>query len=104
MISVSDIIKLLEQIPIWKTLRDTPKKIQDLEARMAALETAASAQRALPKIPAAKACPMCGAEMKVTAERPHPSFAFAGVKLHDMACSCGHKTERLFDPSKGYTA
>jgi hypothetical protein len=32
-------IKLLEQIPIWKSLVGLPKRIAELEQRVAALET-----------------------------------------------------------------
>lgn len=40
-ISVSDVVKILEQIPIWKMLRDLPKRVIDLEARLKALEESA---------------------------------------------------------------
>ncbi len=46
-LSVSDAIKLLEEIPIWKAVAGLPKRVAELE-RMAALETAASAVAAKP--------------------------------------------------------
>lgn len=32
MISVSDILKILDQVPIWKTVKELPKRIDALEA------------------------------------------------------------------------
>jgi hypothetical protein len=102
-ISVSDIIKILDQIPIWRNLAAFPKRLDSLEARLAALESAKPSLLTAPVIDPAKACPMCGAEMKVVAENPHPQFDFAGVKVHQMTCpSCSHHTSRDFRPGKGY--
>ena len=100
-ISVSDILKILDQIPIWKTLRELPKRMAEVESRLKALEER-GAQKA--PAPSALACPLCGGEMKVTSESPHPEFDFAGLKVHAVECpTCGHKTQRDFQPGKGYT-
>jgi hypothetical protein len=43
--------------------------------------------------------------MKVVEEYPHPHLGIMGRKIHKMECSnpeCGHKTERDFEPDKGY--
>jgi hypothetical protein len=102
-ISVSDILKILDQIPIWRTLAALPRRLKELEDRVSALETAKPSLPPAPKIDPAKACPMCGSEMKVTAETAHPQFHFAGVKVHQLACTeCGFKTDRDFSPGKGY--
>jgi hypothetical protein len=37
-ISVSDILKILDQIPIWKALRELPKRVTELETRLKAHE------------------------------------------------------------------
>lgn len=56
------------------------------------------------QVPAARVCPLCEGEMKVTDETPHPTFDFAGVKVHAMTCGeCGHKATRDFRPGKGYS-
>jgi endogenous inhibitor of DNA gyrase (YacG/DUF329 family) len=102
-LSVSDAIKLLDQIPIWKALRDLPKRVTELEARLKALEERAG-QKQLTKAPNALACPICDSVMKVTAENPHSEFGFAGVKVRAVECpSCGHKAHRDFEPAKGYS-
>ena len=95
MISVSDAIKILDQVPIWKQIRELPKRIAALEQRVAELESG-------PKKPTGKECAMCGAQMRVTAEHPHRQFAFSGRKVHELECECGHKTERDFKPGLGY--
>ena len=99
-VSVSDILKLLEQIPIWKAVAGLPKRVAELERKVAALEAAAKggAQR-----PTGRECPVCGAEMRVTAETPDPTFGVLGVKLHSLKCGeCGTAAQRQFEPGKGY--
>jgi transposase len=97
---VSDAIKLLDEIPIWKAVAGLPKRVAELERKLAALESAASDIAAKPT---GKECPICGATMKVVKETPHPDFAFAGMKVHRMRCGeCGEETNRDFEPGKGY--
>jgi hypothetical protein len=99
-ISVSDVIKLVEQIPVWKAMAGLPKRIAELERKVAALETPASAKAAAPT---GRECPICGATMKVVKETPHPEFGVFGTMLHQMVCGeCGEQTTRNFEPGKGY--
>jgi len=101
MISVSDILKLLDQIPIWKAVSGLPRRVSELEKKVAELE--GKIGDSTPGFQSGRECPICGASMKVLGEFPHPQFAFAGRKVHDMECpECGHKTRRDFDPGKGY--
>lgn len=96
MISLTDIVRLLEQLPIWKQLVAIPKRMDALEARIAALETKAIT----PPVPLKDPCPLCGVGMKVTAVRPDPAFGRAGVKRHDMECpGCGHKEDKQVRPT-----
>jgi len=39
MIGMSDLIAILDKIPIWKTLKDLPGKVESLENKIAELET-----------------------------------------------------------------
>jgi hypothetical protein len=99
-ISVSDVIKLLDEIPIWKAVAGLPKRIAELERKVAALETTASAKAAAPT---GKECPLCGATMKVVSEYPDPQFGFGSLMFHQMVCGeCGGQTTRAFQPGKGY--
>lgn len=97
MISVSDVLKLLEQVPVWKQLRQLPTQMKDLEARVADLERKAVA----PAPGKDRICPKCDGELKVTGTMPHRQFKFAGVETHFVACQvCDYKAERLYDPNK----
>ncbi len=99
-ISVSDVIKVLDEVPIWKAMVGLPKRIAELERKVTALETAAGAKAS---VPTGKECPICGATMRVVKETADPDFAFAGVKVHQMVCGgCGEQTTRTFEPGKGY--
>lgn len=102
-VSVSDLLKILDQIPIWKSVVTLPRRLTELEARVAALEATKSALPPPKPIDPAKACPMCGTEMKVTAESDHPTFHYAGMKTHQMRCpDCNYSATRDFSPAKGY--
>ena len=99
-LSVSDVIKLLDEIPIWKAVAGLPKRIAELERKVAALETTASAKAAAPT---GKECPICGVTMTVVKETPHPRLGFGGLMSHQMVCNeCGEKTTRAFESGKGY--
>src|SRR3954470_13274441 len=101
-VSVSDILKILDQIPIWKAVRDLPKRVAELERQVAELQAKAGEAKK-PSLPEAKICPICGSEMKVVSETEHPQFGFGGVKVHAMKCAtCGHETKRDYQPGKGY--
>ncbi|KZM48259.1 hypothetical protein [Labrenzia sp. OB1] len=95
--SASDILKVLDSVPLWKSLVTLPKRVAELEARLAALEKTKADQTA----PAANACPRCSAAMVFQNERPHPTFGRMGVKLHEFKCDgCGFTAERRYDPGK----
>ncbi len=97
MLSLSDITKLLEQIPLWKRLAALPARIEAVEARLA------EAERKLAERPAPEACPLCGAAMQTTAVRPDPTFGEFGMKQHTIVCTnaaCRHTDTRQVDPRK----
>ncbi|MBX6382111.1 MAG: hypothetical protein IRZ07_03920 [Microbispora sp.] len=80
-------MKLLEQVPLWKRLKELPGRVEALERRIAALEAAR---------PAADACPKCHAPaLRLLAETPDPMFGDLGVKLRAFRCeACGFETSR----------
>jgi hypothetical protein len=95
-VSVSDILKILDQVPVWKTLTALPKRLRDLEERMAALE-------ATPPKKAGEPCPLCDEPMKVTAVEEDPIFGVMGMKVHTLTCTgaeCSHTETRQIDPKK----
>lgn len=98
-LSVSDIVKLLEQVPGWKAVVGLPKRLAELEARVAALEKAAGK----PKAAGSEACPKCGATLTLQDEIEHPTFGTMGVKRRLFLCAaCGQRAERDWSPGKGY--
>ena len=102
--TVESLLKLLDQIPMWRALSSLPRRLTDLETRMALLEqqTERPSKRATPT-PAARSCPMCESTMRVIAEDAHPLLGNMGMKIHSMECpSCGEKVQRNFEPGKGY--
>lgn len=97
--SASDILKLLEQVPVWKSLVTLPKRLADLEARVKAME-AAGGGRAGPR---ANECPACGATMVFVEEKPDTIYGAAGGMTHLLRCDgCGRTAERAYNPAKGY--
>ncbi len=98
-VSVSDITKILDSIPVWKSLLSLPKRLAELEARVKALESG-QAQHAGPT---PNECPTCGAVMPLIAERDDPTFGRVGLKQHVFRCdNCGGERTRQWSPEKGY--
>ena len=95
MISVSDILKILDKIPIWKELSKLPKKVEELENRVAMLEKALQNN-------SANVCPSCGAQtFRVIKSEPHPMVGQLGIVNRTYECSqCGFKETHTVDPSK----
>ena len=97
--SASDILKLLEQIPVWKSLVTLPRRLAEVEARVKALE-ATGAGRTGPK---PNECPACAAIMVFVEEKPDPIYGVMGVMRHVLRCDgCGQTLEREYTPGKGY--
>ncbi|MBI1179131.1 MAG: hypothetical protein GC201_01140 [Alphaproteobacteria bacterium] len=89
-------MKALDTIPIWKTLKGLPQRLEALEARIAMLERAAKQP-----LDRSLECPKCGHNPvtvdKVTSDTP---FAFAGAKNRHVTCPvCGHKDKLFYDPN-----
>ena len=97
-VSVSDILKVLDQLPLWKTLREMPKRIAALEERVQALESAVSASA----LPEALRCPVCREPLAVISENPHQAFGRAGMKTHLVRCPNNHEFRRDYMPGTGY--
>lgn len=101
--TVTDLERLLDQLPLWRAINAFPKRIAELERRVDELESRVNVSRMASPIPDGKECPLCNGLMKVTRERPHDEFGFSGRKTHSMECTeCGNKAERDFEPGKGY--
>ncbi|EEB70302.1 conserved hypothetical protein [Ruegeria sp. R11] len=94
MVSVSDMLKILEKAPIWKSLKEMPHRIEALEARVAELEAKPSKPEHL------ETCEMCGKSAKITKVQDHPMFGDFGIKLRTVTCEDGHSIDYKWDPKK----
>ena len=94
MISVSDILKILEKIPEWAGLKAMLRRIDELERRVAALEAAGTGKISEPR------CPLCETGvLKTKSVRPDPTFGDMGVQQHTLVCSdCSHTERRQITP------
>ncbi len=101
--SVSDLIKLLDELPIWRAVAGLPKRLAELERKVTELEGTVKAQPPASTVPEARICQLCRQEMKVIEEKPDRVFGTMGVKVHVMECTaCKSVVERQFHPAKGY--
>lgn len=101
-ISVSDIIKLLDQLPVWKTVSALPKRVETLEARCAELERRLAVAEAAPASAPGQICSTCGVPaMRRMSQKPHPTFGVLGGKLEVWTCTaCGEVDERTTKPGR----
>ena len=93
-IAVSDILKLLDQIPVWRTLKAMPGRLDALERRIADLETGRETPHPAPGEP----CPGCGAyALRRTSSQPSATaFGALGAKDEIWTCqACGETDERI---------
>jgi len=93
LITVSDLLALLDKIPIWKTLYHLPGRVAALEQRLARLE-------ASPPAPADENCPKChAAAFKLIASAPDATMGPLGYLRRVYRCSvCSHEEPRLVAP------
>lgn len=89
-LSASDLLKLLEQLPVWKQLVGMSKEIEALKKRVELLE---QLQQQAPK---ADQCPKCrGLAYRLKETIADPTFAVLGVQRQVYECSsCGHTEHR----------
>lgn len=92
-VSVSDILKILDQVPGWKTIRALPGRVEALEARIAALEAALEKPAKAP----GESCPTCGERaLRRASSRPMGGeLGQLGGRIETWACAeCGATDER----------
>lgn len=80
-------------MPIWKTLKVLPGRIEALERRVAELEQA----KALPGIAPGQTCPACGAAAlrRTSSIRSKGPFGDLGARDEIWTCgACGEQDER----------
>lgn len=85
-ISAADLLKLLEQLPVWKQVIGMSKEIDALKKRVEMLE---QSQQSTPK---ADQCPKCrGLSYRLDRTELDPTFGELGVQRRVYLCaSCRH--------------
>ena len=91
MSTVSEILSLLDKIPIWKRLSSLPEKVDSLEKRLADLETKMAG--------GGEKCPRCGEySFAVVSSRPHPIYGDMGGIERTYECkACGLSEKKLIE-------
>ena len=91
---LSDILAALDRWAEWKSIRESPAKIEALEKRIVELET--RLQRA-----PGKACPSCGdLAFRVERSEPRPGWEEFAARQHHWKCgSCGYTDVRKETPT-----
>ena len=95
MITLGDIVGLLDKLKFWQDLKTLPGRMAEMEKRLALLE----GTKARPDRPA---CPICETGTMRTAKvEPHPISGDLGGQLHSLSCenaTCGHTETREIFP------
>lgn len=87
---LEDIMLTLERIPIWKRVKALPSEIDELRARVAAIEARLAGT-------SGECCPLCGSDQfKAISTKKHPLWGDAsGLMLDQFKCgACGHSEDR----------
>lgn len=86
---IEDIMLALERIPAWKRVAALPKEVEELRARIVALEQKLSGKSGV-------LCPICGSvNFKVVSSEPDPTFGMLGMLSDLYRCpDCQHSELR----------
>lgn len=77
---VESLLETLNTWPLWKRITETPDRVDQLEAKIKALESQLRSA-------SAEACPRCGArDYRVMKSQLHPELGPAGWLLRNMYC------------------
>lgn len=92
MISVSDVLKVLESIPTWKQIKDLPARVDALEKRLAEFEN--RLKKGVDSL-----CPKCGEpSFELIESKPHPVMKDIGIIERTYTCSgCGFTEKKTYD-------
>lgn len=88
MITISDLLKLLDNLPIWKRVKGLPGEVEALRRRIELLEDS------IARTPQADKCPKChGLAYGLDRSEPDPTFGDSRTLRHYYRCkSCGYET------------
>jgi len=89
MSSIQDLLALLDHWPLWKRIKESPPRLDDLEKRIADLEAKLAPATG-------EVCQKCRTPaFHVVSNRPMPHFEWAGKSLDKWLCdNCGDTIEK----------
>lgn len=89
MLSIQDLLALLDHWPLWKRIKESPARLDALEKLIAGLEAKLAPATG-------EVCPKCRAPaFHVASNRPMPHMEWAGKSLDTWRCdTCGHTMEK----------
>jgi uncharacterized protein with PIN domain len=89
---VDDVLKAFDRIPIWRRLQEIPAELDELKARMAALEEKLGGRGKWP----GDVCPYCGAlAMRLTTQGQRRGAGVMEFRYDTWTCQeCGKSEER----------
>ena len=89
MIALRDLLALLDKVPVWKSMKEIPDRVDKLEQRIADLESRLS------RAPG-EACPACGEYAMRLHTKGRVVGSFPMERRTDVwECgACGHKDEK----------
>ena len=90
MLSLKDVNELLDKIPKWKRIQESPDRLDELEKRIKAIEDRISGT--------GEVCPYCKEPaLELLEIKPDPEYGDMGVKRAYYKCG---KCEKLSDRQK----
>ncbi|MDH5649133.1 MAG: hypothetical protein OEY67_05705 [Gammaproteobacteria bacterium] len=92
MLTVADLLKVLNRIPAWGRLVTLPDKVEAMDRRIAELESQVFKGRN----GSHQMCPKCRKHtLEFMHRKPHPIYGKIGVQEEHFKCSeCGFSTKR----------
>ena len=90
---------MLERVPVWRQLVTLPRRVSELEARIAQME----GQPTIEAKPSSYRCDNCFSQMHIIREERLDRLDVHSQAVHTLECfECGHVTKKMFTPSDGY--
>lgn len=90
-------------MPVWRQLVTLPRRVSELESRLAAMEDEPLAPGPVVTRPSNYSCDGCFGAMNIIGEEKLDRLDVFGQVVHKLECSeCGRMTRKMFTAGDGY--